>query len=136
MDSLRKTASMLGLSAVAVGLVAGCAAPDDPAEDGHEEVTVGSVQQAVSDRWRAIAEYGEQLGFRVTSTTGGTHNPGSAHAQGRAVDFSVKNKTPAEVEAFMQSMRDRGYVVRDERTRPPGQPVWSGPHIHVEDRRP
>jgi len=53
------------------------------------------------------------------------------HAKGRAVDFSVKGKTDAQVKAFMGAMRAAGYKVRDERKQPAGQRVWSGPHIHV-----
>ena len=89
----------------------------------------------VSERYREIASNGRSLGFRVTSTTGGTHNRGSLHPRGRAVDFSVGGKSDAQVNLFMAEMRARGYRVRDERTRPRGQRVWRGPHIHVDGPR-
>lgn len=79
-----------------------------------------------------MSAFATGLGFRTTSTTGGQHNPGSAHYQGRAVDVGVRGKNPAEVQQFMQQAAAQGYLVRDERTRPAGQRVWSGPHIHLE----
>ncbi len=89
----------------------------------------------VSDRHRVISAEGRNLGFKVTSTLGGKHNSGSLHARGRAVDFSVKGKTAKQVNDFKAAMRAKGFSVRDERTRPRGQKVWSGPHIHVSDPR-
>lgn len=73
-----------------------------------------------------------QNGFRFTSTTGGKHNRDSLHPKGQALDVSVKGKSPAEVQQFMQAAQQQGYGVRDERTKPPGQQVWSGPHVHLE----
>ncbi len=89
----------------------------------------------MSDRHKAIAKSGRDLGFRVTSTTGGKHNSKSLHARGRAVDFSVRGKTDAQVRSFIEKMRAAGYSVRDERKHPTGQKVWSGPHIHVSSPR-
>lgn len=90
----------------------------------------------VSDDYRALSSFAEAHGFTVTSTTKGRHNEGSAHYAGRAVDVRTKDKTPEEVEGFMQNARAAGYVVRDERTRPAGQAVWSAPHVHLERRAP
>jgi len=84
--------------------------------------------------YEALVEFAESHGFTVTSTTGGTHNPGSAHGQGRAIDVRTRDKTDAEVERFIQDARAAGFHVRDERTRPPGQAVWNGPHLHLENR--
>ena len=86
---------------------------------------------AVSDKYKQIAADGNALGFTATATTGGHHNIGSLHGQGKAVDFSVKGKTSAQVDQFIAEMRSRGYNVNDERQRPAGQAVWSGPHVHV-----
>jgi hypothetical protein len=82
--------------------------------------------------YKEIARFAKEKGFRVTSTTGGEHNKNSAHYDKRAVDVSVKNKTDKQVTAFEKAARAAGIRVRDERTRPPGQKVWSGPHIHLE----
>lgn len=71
-------------------------------------------------------------GYRVSSTTGGEHNPGSLHYLGRAIDVSVRGKTNQEVQEFIKNAQAQGYVVRDERSRPPGQAVWGGPHLHLE----
>ncbi len=81
-----------------------------------------------------LSVFASEHGFTVTSTTGGTHNPGSAHYQGRAIDVRTRDKSDAEVEAFIAEARRRGIHVRDERTRPPGQQEWSGPHLHLEVR--
>jgi hypothetical protein len=89
-----------------------------------------------SDDYRALSAFAEGHGFTVRSTTGGRHNEGSAHYAGRAVDVRTRDKTPEEVDGFMQNARDAGYIVRDERARPAGQAVWSGPHVHLEKRAP
>lgn len=72
-----------------------------------------------------------QRGFHVTSTTGGNHNPGSAHGKGRAIDVRTRGMTNQQVEEFIRQAELNGIKVRDERERPPGQTVWSGPHLHL-----
>ena len=72
------------------------------------------------------------MGFTVTSSTGGKHNVGSKHYAGRAIDVRTRDKTPQQIAAIMQAARARGYRVLDERTRPKGQAVWGGPHLHIE----
>jgi hypothetical protein len=73
--------------------------------------------------------------FRVTSGSGGKHNVGSLHPLWRAVDVSVRGKEEFEIVEFIGEARAAGYRVLDERRKPPNQKVWSGPHLHVEDRR-
>jgi hypothetical protein len=81
------------------------------------------------DRLKAFAK---EWDFTVTSLAGGRHNRGSAHYAGRAMDVSVRGKADSEVRAFMDAARQAGFGVRDERTRPEGQKVWSGPHVHLQ----
>jgi hypothetical protein len=75
---------------------------------------------------------------RVTSTTGGTHVPGSLHPEGRAMDISLGRAIKADEFAKMeQKLKELGASnVRNESTRPkkgqPGYEEWSGPHIHYE----
>jgi hypothetical protein len=75
---------------------------------------------------------------RVTSTTGGTHVPGSLHPEGRAMDISLGRAIKADEFAKMeQKLKELGASnVRNESTRPqkgqPGYNEWSGPHIHYE----
>lgn len=76
------------------------------------------------------------LGGILGSTTGGQHNAGSLHPQGRAVDIplgaSASPEAKAHAEQMMAALKAQGFTVRDERTRPAGQAVWGGPHLHVE----
>ena len=75
-----------------------------------------------------------EYAFRVTSGSGGKHNVGSLHTLNRAIDVSVRNKTSEEINRFMRACTAYGFRVLDERTRPPNQAVWGGPHLHIEDR--
>jgi hypothetical protein len=78
-----------------------------------------------------MSQFAQARGFVVTSTTGGKHNEGSAHYEGRAIDVRTNDKTDAEIRAFMDDARAAGMSVRDERAQPSGQKVWGGPHIHL-----
>lgn len=71
-------------------------------------------------------------GFEVVSTTGGRHNVGSLHALGRAADVRTRGQSDTQIEALMRNAREEGFTVFDERTRPKGQKVWGGPHIHIQ----
>lgn len=81
-----------------------------------------------------LKAFAKAHGFVVTSGSGGKHNEGNLHALWRAIDVRTRDKTDAEVEAFIRAARRAGYRVLDERKRPPHQAVWGGPHLHVEDR--
>lgn len=85
--------------------------------------------------WEQLAVFAKAQGFNVTSTTGGRHNKGSKHYQGLAVDVGVNGKSNAEIEAFMEAAAEAGIKVVDERTRPRGQAVWGGAHLHLEGGR-
>jgi hypothetical protein len=81
------------------------------------------------------------FGMSTTSTTGGSHNPASAHYQHKAVDINVQSVSRAELEKFMFLARSAGLYVRDERGQPilasgrPQEP-WSNPHVHVQTSEP
>lgn len=70
-------------------------------------------------------------GFSVSSGKEGGHNTGSLHPKGRAVDVKTRKQRAEDIDAFGQDMENLGYRVKDERTRPPGQKVWTGPHLHL-----
>lgn len=73
----------------------------------------------------------EPHGGRITSTNGGRHNVGSTHYSGGAVDVGMGRETPEQQETIKAQLLAAGYQVRDERSRPRGQAVWSGPHLHI-----
>lgn len=79
-----------------------------------------------------LVRLAEANGFHVTSTNGGSHNRGSKHFLGLAIDVRTRDKTAAQVNDFIAVARNEGLRVLDERTRPPGQVIWSGPHLHIE----
>ena len=79
-----------------------------------------------------LVELAEANGFHVTSTKSGSHNRGSKHFLGLAIDVRTKDKTGKQITDFMNMVRNEGLIVLDERTRPPRQPVWGGPHLHIE----
>jgi hypothetical protein len=62
------------------------------------------------------------------------HNKNSAHYKGQAIDVRARGKTNREIDALIEKARSMNLKVRDERTRPEGQKVWSGPHVHIETR--
>jgi RNA polymerase sigma-70 factor (ECF subfamily) len=103
-------------------------------DDGLE--SPAGIPQAGKEFATAVDNIIKPFGATITSTTGGRHNVGSLHASGRAVDIgmgaSANDDIRANADKIMADLRRQGYIVRDERTRPKGQKVWGGPHIHVE----
>ncbi|MEZ5405569.1 MAG: hypothetical protein R3F23_05135 [Verrucomicrobiia bacterium] len=79
-----------------------------------------------------LQNFAEGRNFTVTSTTGGRHNAGSVHGSGCAVDVRTRDRTTQEVDQLIEDARGEGITVRDERTQPAGQAVWSGPHVHLQ----
>jgi hypothetical protein len=126
----------------------------NPERGGHW-VRVNDPRNPINN-YVGLMQFAQSRGFTVTSTTGGTHNPGSAHRWGGAVDVRTWDKTSAQVNDFISEARAQGITVLDERTRPfqnkskwggadPGtrdkyiaglevtwQPVWAGPHLHLQ----
>jgi len=79
-----------------------------------------------------LVRLAESQSFTVTSTTGGSHNKGSKHFLGLAIDVRTRDKSAKEITDFIKLAVNEGVIVRDERKRPPGQKVWGGPHLHLE----
>lgn len=81
--------------------------------------------------YKEISTLVTSLGWKITSTNTGRHNKNSRHYRGKAVDVSVKFKSEFEVLVFIETLEKEGYTVVDERIRPFGQRVWTGPHFHI-----
>lgn len=84
-----------------------------------------------NNSYKHIVEIVEKAGWKVTSTTGGRHNRNSKHYEGKAVDVSVRMKNDLDVIFLTETLEKEGYIVKDERIRPPMQRVWGGPHLHI-----
>lgn len=98
------------------------------------QVAPKSAKASKPTSWQDLSKFAQDKGFTVTSTTGGKHNVGSKHGKGLAIDVRTRDKTPQQVAEFIKQARAAGIWVKDERTHPPGQKVWSGPHLHLEIR--
>ena len=106
----------------------------DPAREFH---LIDAEALSRGREWVDLTLFAMERGFVVTGMNEQTgHNPGSAHYQGRAIDVRTRGMTNEQVEALIRDARQAGYRVRDERTRPAGQRVWGGPHVHMEAPRP
>lgn len=100
----------------------------------HEKETVSPSEKRprLFTDFRDLVDWAVAHKFHVTSTTGGRHSARSAHYARKAIDVRTRDKTDAEIETFIQRTRALGIIVRDERRKPPGQLIWSGPHLHLE----
>lgn len=107
------------------------ASAEEVSYKGGMRVQRGTTPGVDSGNWK-ILKAALPSGFSISSgfATKG-HNKGSLHYTGDAVDISIGGKSTAEVNAMIKSMRGKGFSVNDERTRPKGQKVWGGPHIHA-----
>ncbi len=125
-----------GVPATSAPAVSGISVPRAPrlAAAAAPRVRAAASPAALSSDWRTLEGFAEGQGFHVTSPTGGRYNSGSAHYAARAVDVRKRDKTPEQIAALDEAARAAGFVARDERTRPPGQSEWSGPHYHLEAR--
>ncbi len=79
-----------------------------------------------------LIEFCIRNGLYVTSAHDGTHNTGSKHYRGEAIDFCSRGLKPEFVEHLKRDAERHGLTLRDERKRPPGQKVYGGPHWHLE----
>lgn len=105
--------------------------------DSRAEAMKAAQKAAKGTPWTlsAMVEFIRGQGMEVISTTGGTHNNGSAHYDGRAADVRTRDRSPLEIARFVEAADQAGLRVRDERTRPQGQEVWGGPHLHLSFKR-
>lgn len=112
------------LDALTKGKVTNPAGSDSPQDFGTGTGAGGYFSGGL----RRAVSFVRGLGLQITSTTGGIHNIGSLHKMGRAIDVAPSGMT----EDVMAQLEAAGFIVRDERTRPTGQKVWTGSHFHLE----
>src|SRR6266540_1817829 len=94
-----------------------------------ESSALAYIRQGVDNR---LLHFASVNGLRITSGRHGKHNVGSKHYRGLAIDVSCRSMTAARIEHLKRSARAAGLYIRDERRRPRGQKIWSGPHLHIE----
>ncbi len=94
-----------------------------------------SVNINLKDEMTDALSIAAKYGLTVTSGKDSRHNVGSAHYAGGAFDLRSNGVNPAVLETAMRELRSAGYYVKDERSKPAGQKVWSGSHVHVGGRQ-
>ena len=82
--------------------------------------------------YKDLKRFAERSDFVVPSRTGGSHNRGSKHFSGLAIDVRTRGKSEAEIDLFMRKCAALGVKIRDEKMRPTNQKVWTGAHLHLE----
>jgi hypothetical protein len=94
---------------------------------------VGGFDPAKSPLQR-LMEFTDAWGLKISpNPTGGKHVEGSYHYKGRAVDVRTRGVALDTIEDFIAAARRSGFRVLDERVKK--SRYWTGPHLHVEDRR-
>jgi hypothetical protein len=116
--------------ALTKGSVTNPAGSDRTFKAGEGLGTNGALSGDRSKDVRLAMEMVKAQGWEITSTTG-RHNKNSLHPFGLALDVRTRGRSTQEIEAMMQWAESMGFDVRDERTRPKGQKVWGGPHVHL-----
>lgn len=92
---------------------------------------VNNLAQVCQTNYIDLRDIVTKMGWRVTAEMGGPHNAHSKHFKGKAIDVSVRGRTEFHVVVLIQVLEGAGYSVFDERIRPIGQKVWTGPHLHL-----
>jgi len=113
--------------------------PFDDEPQGLGDAATGHREQSSSYRlggteYMDVVFLALQNLFTVTGTneTSG-HNPNSTHYRGLSADLRTWDKTPDQVSSMMNEARLQGFSVRDERSHPQGQAVWTGSHLHITE---
>lgn len=82
----------------------------------------------------SIAQVLAAQGYRITSTTGGTH-AGREHGEGRAIDFVPPGGVtdiPSHVSLLRKKLKMLGLDARIIDASTPDSSAWTGPHIHMD----
>lgn len=122
----------------------------DDNDDPYRELLTDAYSQGVDFNYSSPSEAPigsvvsqlEAMGIKPSSVTGGQHNVGSKHYEGKALDLGINTsfggdaKKMDEFYQYLQSPQGKqkfpNVKVIDERVRPAGQKVWSNPHLHLE----
>jgi len=98
-----------------------------------EAAQTRAADTGTKSRISELLQFARLHNLRVTAGAGerSGHNRGSLHYLGRAIDVGARNMTDAMVENIRRLAAAVGINVIDERSRPQGQKVWTGPHLHL-----
>lgn len=89
-------------------------------------------------KYNDISGYVEEFkngGLGIGSINSGGHNKGSLHGKNLAVDLPASKNGGVEGLKILLTKLKQQYPeldIVDETTKPKGQSVWTGPHIHIE----
>ena len=91
---------------------------------------------------QSVLDKFSQMGIKPSSVNTGQHNIGSKHYHGKALDLGLNTSFGGDVNKmnefynYLTSAEGKkqfpNIIVRDERTRPANQKVWTGSHLHIE----
>lgn len=114
---------------------------DDPYADINDSYFNGFNSQEEKPIYSLVNTL-RQMGLEPSSVDDGEHNTGSKHYQGKALDLGLNTTfggDKAKMDSFYEFLSSAegqkmfpGLKVRDERTKPLNQKVWSGSHLHLE----
>ena len=88
-----------------------------------------------------VVEYFKSMGLNPSSVDTGTHNVGSKHYEGKAVDLGLNTTFGGDLTKMYQFKQwfdtkgkelFPGLKLIDETKRPEGQQEWSGAHLHLQ----
>lgn len=116
---------------------------EEPEDYNYEDVEGIEEMQGspYEGKIKPVVEFFKTMGLNPSSVDEGTHNTGSKHYSGNALDLGLNTTFGGDVtkmykfkQWYETEGKDKfpGLKLIDETKRPNGQQVWTGPHYHLE----